>query len=158
MNDYGPDNNRGYTYVLVVIEKFSNFGWTVPLKKENSQTLKDSFENIFINSKRSLNLVKTDRGNEFLNELLTDFLKKTISKVILETLLQELFLQNALIVLLEIFLKDLFFFKGVGKRIDVLPKKAKQYNNIINWSTKLTLIQASLKKNEGYVYKKLLDR
>ena len=34
----------------------------------------------------------------------------------------------------------------------------KQYNNKVHSSTKLTPIQSSLKKNEGYVYKKLLDK
>ena len=34
----------------------------------------------------------------------------------------------------------------------------KQYNNRIHSSTKLTPIQASLKKNEGFVYKNLLDK
>ena len=38
------------------------------------------------------------------------------------------------------------------------PKKTKQYNNRVHSSTELTPIQASLKKNEGYVYKKLLDK
>ena len=33
-----------------------------------------------------------------------------------------------------------------------------QYHNRIHSSTKLTPIQASLKKNEGYVYKTLLDK
>ena len=35
---------------------------------------------------------------------------------------------------------------------------AKQYNNRVHSSTKLTPVQASLKKNEGYVYKNLLDK
>ena len=34
----------------------------------------------------------------------------------------------------------------------------KQYNKKVHSSTKLTPIQASLKKNEGYVYKNLLDK
>ena len=34
----------------------------------------------------------------------------------------------------------------------------KQYNNRVHTSTKLTPIQSSLKKNEGYVYKNLLDK
>ena len=38
------------------------------------------------------------------------------------------------------------------------PKKTKQYNNRTHSSTKLTPIQDSLKKNEGYVYKNLLDK
>ena len=64
-----------------------------------------------------------------------------------------LFLQKDLIVLLEIFLKKPVFEKGDGKWIDVLHTITKQYNNRIHSSTKLTPIQASLKKNEGYGYK-----
>ena len=54
LNDYRPKNNRGYRYVLVTIDNFSKYGWTVPLKK-NAQTKKDSFETILISSKRRPN-------------------------------------------------------------------------------------------------------
>ena len=62
LKDYGPKNNKGYRYVLVVIDNFSKFGWTVPLKNKNAQTIKDSFENILISSKRRPNLIESDRG------------------------------------------------------------------------------------------------
>ena len=32
LKDYDPENNRGYRYVLVIIDDFSKFGWTLPLK------------------------------------------------------------------------------------------------------------------------------
>ena len=41
MNDYGTENNRGYRYILTVIDNFSKFAWTVPLKNKLSQTIKD---------------------------------------------------------------------------------------------------------------------
>ena len=69
LKDYGPKNNRGYRYVLVIIDNFSKFGWTVPLKNKNDQTIKDSFENILISSRRKPNLIKTDRGKEFNNNI-----------------------------------------------------------------------------------------
>ena len=50
------------------------------------------------------------------------------------------------------------FEKGDGNWIDVLPIVTKQYNNRIHSSTKLTPKQASLKKNEGYVFENLLDK
>ena len=50
LKDYGPKNNRGYRYVLVIKDNISKFGWTVPLKTKNAQTIKDSFENILISS------------------------------------------------------------------------------------------------------------
>ena len=36
LKDYGPENNRGYRYVLVIIDNFSIFGWSIPLKKKCS--------------------------------------------------------------------------------------------------------------------------
>ena len=62
LKDYGPENNRGYCYVLVIIDNFSKFGWRVPLKNKNAQTMKDSFEGIIISSQRSPNLLESDRG------------------------------------------------------------------------------------------------
>ena len=50
---YGPENNRNYRYVLVNIDNFSKYGWTIPLKNKNAQTIKDSFENILIKSKKT---------------------------------------------------------------------------------------------------------
>ena len=48
------------------------------------------------------------------------------------------------------------FEKRDGNWIDVLPRITKQYINRIHSNTKLTPIQASVKKNEGFVYKKLI--
>ena len=58
--DYGSEKNKGYSYVLVVIDNFSNFGWTIPLKNKNAQTIKHSFENFLTTLKRKPNLVETD--------------------------------------------------------------------------------------------------
>ena len=74
LKDYGPKNNRGYRYVLVIIDDFSKFGWTVPLENKNAQTINDSFENIFISSKRKPILIESDRGKKFCNNIFQDFL------------------------------------------------------------------------------------
>ena len=81
LKDYGPENNRGYRYVLVIIDNFSKFGWTDPLKNKNAQTIKDSFENILITSKRKPSLIETDRGKEFYNNIFQDFLNKNDIKL-----------------------------------------------------------------------------
>ena len=81
LKDYGSENNRGHRYVLVVIDNFSKFGWTIPLKNKNAQTMKDSFENIIINSKRKPNLIETDRGKEVYSNIFQDFLNKNNIKL-----------------------------------------------------------------------------
>ena len=39
LKDYDPENNRGYIYILVIIDKFSKFGLTKPFKNKNAQTI-----------------------------------------------------------------------------------------------------------------------
>ena len=63
LKDYGRKNNRGCSYVLVIIDSFSKFVWTVPLKNKTAITIKDSLENIITSSKRKPNLIESDRKN-----------------------------------------------------------------------------------------------
>ena len=45
VKDYGAENNRDNSYVLVATDNFSKLGWIVSLGK-NAQTIKHSLENI----------------------------------------------------------------------------------------------------------------
>ena len=87
LKSYGPENKRGYRYVLVVNDNFSKYGWTVPLKNKNSQTKKDSLENIIISSKSKPGLFESDRGKDFYNNIFQDFLNKKLSKFVREIIL-----------------------------------------------------------------------
>ena len=158
LKDYGPENNRGYRYVLVVIDKFSKYGWTVPLKNKNAQTIKDSFENILVNSKRKPNLIESDRGREFYNNIFQDFLNKNNIKLYSRNSSHGAVFAERFNRTIRDLLKKLVFEKGDDNWIDVLQTITKQYNTRIHSSTKLTPTQASLKKNEGYVYVNLLDK
>ena len=158
LKDYGPKNNRGYRYVFAIIDNFSKFGWTTPLKNKNAITLKDSFENTLISSKRQPNLIESDRGKEFYYNIFQDFLNKNNIKFYsrnssLGAVIAERFNRT-----MRDFLKKIVFEQGDAHWIDILPKITKKYNNKVHSSTKLTPIQGSLKKNEGYAYKNLLDK
>ena len=158
LKDYGPENNRGYRYVLITIDNFSKFGWLVPLKNKNAQTIKDSFEDILINSKQKPNLFESDRGKEFYNNIFQDFLNKNDIKLYsINSSYAAVFAESFNFTIRNL-LKRPVFEKGDGNWIDLSPKITKQYNNKVLSSTKLTPIQASLQKNEGYVYKNLLDK
>ena len=158
LKDYGPENNRGYRYVLVIIDNFSKFGWTVPLKNKNAQTIKDSFESILISSKRKPNLIESDRGKEFYNIIFQDFLNRNNIKLYSRNSSYGAVSAERFNRTIRDLLKKPVFEKGDSNWIDILPTITKQYNNRIHSSTKLTPILASLKKNEGYVYKNLLDK
>ena len=158
LKDYGPKNNRGYRYVLVIIDNFSKFGWTIPLKNKNAQTIKDSFENILISSKRKPNLIERDRGKEFYKNIFQDFLNKNSNKLYSRNSSFGAVFAERFNKTIRDLLKRPVFAKGDGNWIDILPTITKQCNNRIHSSIKLSPKDASLKKNEGFVYKNLLDK
>ena len=154
--DYGLENNRGYRYVLVTIDNVSKYGWTIPLKNKNAQTIIDSFENILISSKRQPNLIESDRGKEFYNNIFQDFLNKNNIKLYSRNSSYGAVFAERFNRAIRDLLKKIVFENGDGNWIDILSTITKQYNNKVHSSTKLTPTQASLKKNEGHVYKLII--
>ena len=127
-------------------------------QKKNAQTIKNSFENILINSKRSPNLIESDRDKGFYNNIFQDFLNKNDIKLYSRNSSYGAVFAERFNRTIRDLLKKPVFERGDGNWIDVLPTITKQSNTRIHSSTKLTPTQASLKKNEGYVYNNLLDK
>ena len=106
-----------------------------------------------ISSKRKPGLIETDRGKEFYKNIFQDLLNKNNFELYsINTSVGAVFAERFNRTIRDL-LKRPVFEKGDGNWIDILPTITKQYNNIIHSSNKLTPIQASLKKNEGFVYK-----
>ena len=97
MNDYGPKNNRGYRYILVVIDKFNKFGWTIPLKNRYAESITDALPQIVKTSKRTPNFLGTDDGKEYVIKIFNEFINKNNFDDILAILIKELLWQNDLI-------------------------------------------------------------
>ena len=110
-----------------------------------------------INSKRKPNLIESDRGKEFYNNIFQDFLNKNNIKHYSRNSSYGAVFAERFNRTIRDPLKKPVFEKGDSKWIDVLTTITKQYNTRIHSSIKITPTQASLKKNEGYVYKNLLD-
>ena len=65
LKDYGPENNRGYRYVLVVIDNFSKFAYTKPLQNKNAQTRKD-FRKYFDKFKKKSKFNRNRQAKNFI--------------------------------------------------------------------------------------------
>ena len=135
---------------MVVIDNFSKFGLTKPLKNKNAQTI--GLSKVFLISS------KTDRGKEFYNSIFQNFSKNNNIKP---------YSRNSSIgaVFAECLNKSMgnlpekfVFERGDANWIDALPTLTKQCNNRIHSSTKLYRIQVSLKKDEGFVCNKFSDK
>ena len=157
-NDYGSENNRGYRYILVVIDNFSKYGWTIPLKNKYGQSITDAFSQIIKTSKRKPNPLETDDGMEYVNNIFNEFLiynniKRYSRYIDKGAVFAERFNRT-----IRNLLKKPVFLAGEASWINELPSVIKKYNNSIHSSTKMTPIQASKKSNEKLVYANLKDR
>ena len=158
IKDYGPENITGYRYVLVFTDNFTKYGWTVPLKNNNSRTIKDSFENIIISSKKSPILLEGDRDWAYYKNNFQEILNKNNIIIYFWNSSYGAVFEERFNLTIRDLLKTSVFELDGGNWIDVLPAIKKQYNIRVHSLIMLTPIQASLKKNEEFLYKNLLDK
>lgn len=67
--------NNGVKYLLTAIDVFSKYGYALPLKKKNSDSMLKAFKKLFKESKFVSHL-QTDRGKEFWNKFLKSYFKR----------------------------------------------------------------------------------
>ena len=66
--------NKGYRYLLMVLDLFSKYGWIVPLKDKKEETVTQAFKTIFEEGRKPQYLW-TDKGKEY-NKHMKDLLQK----------------------------------------------------------------------------------
>ena len=71
MDKFGR-TNKGYNYILLVIDVFSRFAWTIPLKTKNVSEVVLAFESI----KEYPSLLQSDNGSEFVGAAFQKMLKE----------------------------------------------------------------------------------
>ena len=67
--------NKGYKYLLMVMDIFSKYGWIVPLKDKKGETVTKAFQQIFKEGDKP-EYLWTDKGSEFHNKHMKDLLDK----------------------------------------------------------------------------------
>ena len=158
MHDYGSKNNRGHRYIIVVIDNFIKFGWTIPLKYKYAQSITDAFSEIIKSSNRKPNLLETDDGMEYVNKNFNEFSKKNnIKRYSRYTFKGAVFAERFNRIIRNL-LKKPVFGKGNADWLYELPSVVNKYNNTIHHSKKLTPIQPSKEANEKAVYSNLQNK
>ena len=59
--------NKGFRFLLCVIDIFSKYAWVVPLKDKKSVSIVNAFQKILDDSNRKPNKIWVDKGSEFYN-------------------------------------------------------------------------------------------
>lgn len=147
--------NKGYKYILTIIDVFSKFAYAIPLKSKSSKEVIDAFTKLFISRKPKK--LCTDQGSEFTNNLFTKFLKD--NNIELYHVYNE---GKACVVerfnrtLGEMISKHMTTNK-TKNYVNVLQKLIDDYNNKYHSSIKMTPFEASQLENRDKVYENLYN-
>ena len=68
--------NKGFRFLLYVIDIYSKYAWVVPLKDKKGASAVNTFQSIFKKSNRKPNKILLDKGGEFYNRSTKPWLEK----------------------------------------------------------------------------------
>jgi len=147
--------NKGYRYLLTIIDVFSKFAWVIPLKTKAGTNVVKAFEAVFKKGRKP-NKIWVDQGSEFYNKSFKNFLAGDI-------LLYNTFNEGKSVVIerfnrtLKSLMWKYFSEKGTYKYIDILPDLVERYNNTFHRSIGMTPVEASKKENQLEVFSRLYN-
>ena len=147
--------NKGFRYILNVVDCFSKYAWSVPLKDKKGETVLDAFKYIVETSNRKPVYIWVDEGKEFYNKDMTAWLrdenilrysthgehKSTIAERFNRTLKERMWRR--------------FTAENTRNWIDMLNELLSKYNNSYHNTIRMRPIDASKKENESEVWKNL---
>ena len=129
-------SNKGYKYLLTVIDVFSKYGWIVPLKTKTDKDVAQAFRKLFLGGPPSR--LWTDKGTEFYNQQLTAVL--VANNVTLYSTENEE--KSSIVERWNRTMKNIiwkyFTANNTQEYIDVLPSMVEKYNNTYHRSIMLT--------------------
>ena len=70
--------NKGFRFLLCVIDIYSKYAWVIPLKDKNGVTITNAFQKVLNESKRKANKIWVDKSSEFYNSSMKSWLEKMI--------------------------------------------------------------------------------
>src|SRR5437870_11528012 len=151
--------NKGYRYMLNVIDIFSKYAWSVPLKDKKGTTVLEEFRQIVKVSDRIPKHIWVDEEKEFYNKEMTGWLKE--NNIIRYSTHGEH--KSAVIERFNRTLKEIMWKRFTAENtrnwIDMLDKLLYLYNNDrIHSTIGTTPAEASLKKNEQKVLQNILSK
>lgn len=134
--------NKNYTYFLLVIDAFSRFAWTRPLKTKSSREVSIAFEDILKQGRRCFS-ARTDKGTEFTgpamqNVFNVNHIKHFTTQNEVKAAIAERCIRTVKAILYKYFSHNQTY-----NWIDVLPQITSRYNNSFHRTIKMTPVQVN---------------
>ena len=140
--------NQGFTFLLLVIDIFSKYGWIVPLKNKEGKTVAAALKTIF--KERKPEKMWVDKGKEFYNKDVKDLIELYSTENEEKSSVVERWIRT-----MKEKMWKYFTDSNTYTYMDILPDLVIDYNNTKHSSIKMTPVEASKKKNELTVWRNL---
>ncbi|KAJ8909502.1 hypothetical protein NQ315_012980 [Exocentrus adspersus] len=148
MGNYAKDNKQ-YKYILVVIDCFSKFLWTRPIKNKTGQEVTQAFEDILLHAnKRVPSNLQTDQGTEYYNRIFNNLMKKYNINHYSTYSVKKASMAERVIRTIKSKLYKYFSLHGTYKWLDVLPEITDNYNESRHSTTGYKPVNVTKSKEE----------
>ena len=147
--------NKGFRYMLNVIDVFSKFAWSIPLKDKTGKVTLDAFKQIVKESGRIPKYIWVDEGKEFYNKYMNEWLKENdITRYSThgehKSVVAERWNRT-----LKANMWKRFTAENTRNWIDMIDKLVYEYNNTKHRTIKMTPTEASKKENEETAFENI---
>lgn len=149
---YYSRTNKGFKYLLMIIDVFSKYGWSIPLKNKTGAEMVRAFSELWDSGQKPPKFLWTDKGKEFDNKQFRALLEE--KKVHLywteneeKSSVVERWNRTIKTIMWKYFTK-----KRTGVYIDILPDLIEKYNNTYHSSIKCTPSDARKPSNYQDVF------
>ena len=147
---FGSKFNKGFRFLLCIIDIFSKYAWVVPLKDKKGISIVNAFQKILKESNRKPNKIWVDKGSEFYNNSFKKWLKDNDIEMYSTN-------NDRKSVVAERFIKTLKnktykYMTSISKNvyIDKLDDIAKKYNNTYHRSIKMKPVDVTDNRYIGF--------
>ena len=129
--------NKGFRFLLCVIDIFSKYAWVIPLKDKKGISIVNAFQKILKESNRKPNKIWVDKGSEFYNNYFKKWLKDNGIEMYSTNNEGKSIIAERLIRTLKN--KICKYMTSISKNvcIDKLDDIVKKYNNVYHTSIKM---------------------
>ena len=140
--------NRGFKYLLAVIDVFSKYGWLIPLKDKTGKSVASALKTIF--EERKPEKMWVDKGKEFYNKDVKDLIELYSTENEEKSSVVERWIRT-----MKENMWKYFTANSTNVYLNQLSSLVKEYNNTRHSSIKMTPVNASKKENELRVWRNL---
>ena len=152
---YYAKTNKGYRYILMIIDVFSKYGWAIPLKRKTGSEMVEAFTQLWDSGEKPPRFLWTDKGREFDNVQMKALLKKRNVHLYWTENEEKSSIVERWNRTIKQWMWKYFTKHRTGVYIDILPQLIEKYNNTYHRSIKCTPSDARKPSNHQHVFNAL---